>query len=636
MFRRSFLKRPKARKTYLSQIPQEIEAFLHTHFDAQWYLQQNPDVAAASLDPLLHFLSYGLSEGRRPSANIYQSKAATPAGAAPIRTFEFGNEVYQFYRLEGPSQKTLNAPNVNPQSALFALQTELGISNDFVEFVERYFDPAWYLQVNGDVAAAKIDPLEHFLRHGLAEGRRLSEIVSHSQSPVANRIVRGEFRVGNRTYWFYEQPILPRGVLKQVVAQGAHDPAILAPGVNAIKGLRQFLADDLESRDGLNVEAIFSAFSPPPDTVFLLYSMCIGGAEKYAASIFSYLTSELDSNAIAIVTEVTQKNVANWERIPILKPFAEKRVVFWRDIAGPGWHSTSALARLINSIKPKRIIVINSALGLKMISEYGRAMSNYSSIYCTYFGLSNHALGAPYGVRYARSTAPYATLLTDNHLTERVLKQRYGLLPGPGVRVLPPLAVGDEKRHENSRNNRERTASRSADDDVKRWLWISRVEPFKGTQILSYLAQTKPEHVFEVFGPLSMPLEDMGLQQPNIRYMGIMSDLRELPLQNYKGFVFTSLFEGFPNIVLEVALMGVPLILSDVGGLKDTFVEGSAILVTHQESHERTADSSGDAMDMLCQKSTQDIELMIDLAFKCVCERHSAAAFSAAAREIFV
>ena len=35
-------------------------------FDAQWYLNTNPDVAAAKIDPVLHYLLNGAQEGRPP------------------------------------------------------------------------------------------------------------------------------------------------------------------------------------------------------------------------------------------------------------------------------------------------------------------------------------------------------------------------------------------------------------------------------------------------------------------------------------------------------------------------------------------------------------------------------------------
>lgn len=39
------------------------------------------------------------------------------------------------------------------------------------EAVRKHFDPAWYLETYLDVAAAGIDPLDHFTRYGLHEGR---------------------------------------------------------------------------------------------------------------------------------------------------------------------------------------------------------------------------------------------------------------------------------------------------------------------------------------------------------------------------------------------------------------------------------------------------------------------------------
>lgn len=39
-------------------------------FDEQWYLQHYPDVAKAGFDPIVHYLKFGSSEGRNPSAEF--------------------------------------------------------------------------------------------------------------------------------------------------------------------------------------------------------------------------------------------------------------------------------------------------------------------------------------------------------------------------------------------------------------------------------------------------------------------------------------------------------------------------------------------------------------------------------------
>ncbi|MCA0912776.1 hypothetical protein [Marinobacter nauticus] len=36
---------------------------------------------------------------------------------------------------------------------------------------EKWFDPHWYLQQYPDIARAGLNPLEHYLNHGINEGR---------------------------------------------------------------------------------------------------------------------------------------------------------------------------------------------------------------------------------------------------------------------------------------------------------------------------------------------------------------------------------------------------------------------------------------------------------------------------------
>lgn len=96
------------------------------HFDAAWYLRQNPDIARAGIDPLQHFLEHGFKEGRWPS----------------------------------------------PQKRWSA----------------QFFDPDWYLRQNPDVARAGTDPLEHFLRDGFREGRHphLARLIPGTYAPVTD------------------------------------------------------------------------------------------------------------------------------------------------------------------------------------------------------------------------------------------------------------------------------------------------------------------------------------------------------------------------------------------------------------------------------------------------------------------
>ena len=109
-------------------------------FDYVYYLQNNPDVAAAGVDAFQHFQQFGWKEGRDPNALFDTSgylETYADVKAAGINPLDHYN---QFGWHEGR----------DPSAA---------------------FDTTSYLSAYADVNAAHINPLTHFLHFGLNEGR---------------------------------------------------------------------------------------------------------------------------------------------------------------------------------------------------------------------------------------------------------------------------------------------------------------------------------------------------------------------------------------------------------------------------------------------------------------------------------
>lgn len=109
------------------------------YFDPGWYLAQNPDVAAEGIDPLLHYLVCGEAEGRRPSGWFdpawYKATYSVPEGMHALRH-------YLLHRADG---------SVSAMAE---------------------FDSPFYLKAYPDVAAAGLDPLEHYMVQGFREARK--------------------------------------------------------------------------------------------------------------------------------------------------------------------------------------------------------------------------------------------------------------------------------------------------------------------------------------------------------------------------------------------------------------------------------------------------------------------------------
>jgi len=106
-------------------------------FSARRYLRENPDVAAAGMNPLLHYLAYGRGEGRAAFAVDDAGGDDPPPVPQP------------------PSPQTLQR-----------WAREVALLRD-----SALFDPDFYLDRYPDVRAAGVDPLQHFVEHGAREGR---------------------------------------------------------------------------------------------------------------------------------------------------------------------------------------------------------------------------------------------------------------------------------------------------------------------------------------------------------------------------------------------------------------------------------------------------------------------------------
>ena len=109
-------------------------------FDRNWYLDQNPDVAASGVDPLVHYLRQGVAEGRDPNPwfdtdwYLKQHPEVARAGLNPLG----------HYMVTGATEGLDPSP---------------------------LFDTDWYVSRNSDVAASGVNPLLHFLQNGQAEHR---------------------------------------------------------------------------------------------------------------------------------------------------------------------------------------------------------------------------------------------------------------------------------------------------------------------------------------------------------------------------------------------------------------------------------------------------------------------------------
>ena len=210
-----------------------LQGVIRALFDSDFYLVANPDVAAAGLDPLEHFLECGMREGRSPhplfDARFYAAQMPVQDASEPaflhylqdgalnrldphplfvtahyIAQTESGTLFGQLPLLHFLTSGTRaqHAPNPLFDAAYYRRVNHIDTAHPrhpLLHYVETgwragcrthpLFDLAYYLALRPDVALAGHDPLAHFLRHGHREVPSTHEMfdAAHYRSAYRDR-----------------------------------------------------------------------------------------------------------------------------------------------------------------------------------------------------------------------------------------------------------------------------------------------------------------------------------------------------------------------------------------------------------------------------------------------------------------
>lgn len=124
------------------------------YFDPSWYLKTYGDAVGRDVNPLVDYVTIGESAGRRPFAKF-----------DPIR--------YRARHGLGPEESPLRHYLAQEPAASALSRLINWIKPPSPPELPAEFDPQLYLDANPDVAAAGMDPADHYRKHGKSEGRRL-------------------------------------------------------------------------------------------------------------------------------------------------------------------------------------------------------------------------------------------------------------------------------------------------------------------------------------------------------------------------------------------------------------------------------------------------------------------------------
>lgn len=238
-----------------------------------------------------------------------------------------------------------------------------------------------------------------------------------------------------------------------------------------------------------------------------------------------------------------------------------------------------ALVELLRSFHAEAIVNVNSELLYQTMGPYGRALHASERIFPLMFCNEQLANGQWVGLplRYfyrcmdlvegvLTDSAHLADWLGERHLLTDELRERVHVLPAP-VDASIPVATPPETRA----------------DRRPRVYWAGRFDRQKRIGLVFEVARLMPAVDFDLWGESVLTRSGASDMPDNVRLHGAYRRLDDVDLSQADAWLYTSGWDGVPSQLLEVAMTGVPLVASVVGGTGEVVDDQGGFPVTDVE-----------------------------------------------------
>jgi len=180
----------------------------------------------------------------------------------------------------------------------------------------------------------------------------------------------------------------------------------------------------------------------------------------------------------------------------------------------------------------------------------------------------------------SQSGTSVARIISDH---QRILDDTHGLLDGLQAKL--------ETVYGHVRTAQKTLAAKRPPRSNLKLAWASRLDPQKRPDLLGplsrALARRFPKAHLHIYGSaiLSQASGQQGLvgvqDLENVTYHGGFDSFDCIAAANYDAFIYTSLFDGLPNILLEAIAADLIVIAPDIGGIRELISNQTGYLIPH-------------------------------------------------------
>lgn len=327
----------------------------------------------------------------------------------------------------------------------------------------------------------------------------------------------------------------------------------------------------------------------PPTHWIALPFLAIGGAERVALNLCQALRELRPGYSVALLITDRRMQQSTLPPLPegVLPILLDQHI---GDDANLAQRST-LLLNLLLAGHPQNFHNINSEAAWHAIITHGDRLRRITHLHASIFAFQFAPDGRTrigYAAYYLKQGIPHlSSLITDNRrfAEDAVTEYALGNSDARKMQVLyQPSRCADPPASPDESPPAHATGKRIC------VLWAGRLDREKRIDLFLDIVQQCDWADFHVFGKVVL---DDGAALPdlkNLTYEGpFTSPLEWQRLHRFDAFLFTSRWEGLPNILLEAGALGLPIIAPTVGGIGELITTGTGFPLPEQAGPEAYA-----------------------------------------------
>lgn len=309
---------------------------------------------------------------------------------------------------------------------------------------------------------------------------------------------------------------------------------------------------------GLIYKQLVDQVSNKPDYLFLPPELGVGGTEKLMFNYINAITKAHPDWHIAVIGRLHKNHVY---------PMSENVDFIDFDGATNGltkYEKDIIWSRLLIQLRVKRLHIINNPIWYQWLAEHKKLLGHEKYIINVSMFMREYTEEKGHIRSYADP------LLSDIYpIVNKVFTDNQNIID----EMLTNNAFDEERlivhyQPESLPLTSPRTIS---PEKPLRILWAGRLAQQKRPDILKKIGQQLNGRNFHIdaYGNSTHYKGSYFDDVSAITYKGPFSGIKSIPTDEYDVFLYTSDVDGVPNILLEIAALGLPIIASNDGGVKE-------------------------------------------------------------------